>query len=80
MPPLLLGLDQGTSGTKAYLMDLDGQRVGLGYAALPRLHPRPDWTEQDPMMVADGAARAIELALADAHAQPSDILAAGIAS
>ena len=80
MPSLLLGLDQGTSGTKAYLMDLDGQRVGLGYAALPRLHPRPDWTEQDPMMVADGAARAIELALADAHAQPSDILAAGIAS
>lgn len=77
---LLLGLDQGTSGAKAYLMDLEGRRAGLGYAALPRLHPQPDWTEQDPLTMAAGAARAIELALDDAGAQPSDILAAGIAS
>ncbi|MEZ4767962.1 MAG: FGGY-family carbohydrate kinase [Caldilineales bacterium] len=77
---LLLGLDQGTSGTKAYLMDLDGQRAGLGYVPLARLHPRPDWTEQDPNTVADGAARAIDLALADAGAQPGDIIAVGIAS
>ncbi len=80
MPSLLLGLDQGTSGTKAYLMDLDGKRVGLGYTPLPRLHPRPDWTEQDPSLVAAGAAQAIELALEEADAQADDILAIGIAS
>jgi glycerol kinase len=76
----LLGIDLGTSGAKAYLMDGDGRRVGLGYTPLRRLHPAPDWTEQDPWDVTRGAAQAIELALADAGATPADILAIGIAS
>lgn len=77
---LLLGLDQGTSGTKAYLMDAQGRRAGLGYSPLPRLHPLPDWTEQDPAAVTAGAARAIELALDEAGAEARDIIAVGIAS
>lgn len=77
---LLLGLDQGTSGTKAYLMDEEGRRLGLGYAPLARQHPRPDWTEQDPRAVADGATQAIALALRQAEASAGDILAIGIAS
>jgi glycerol kinase len=77
---LLLGIDLGTSGAKAYLIDRDGQRVGLGYTPLRRLHPAPDWTEQDPWDVTRGAAQAIDLALAEASASPADILAIGIAS
>lgn len=77
---LLLGIDLGTSGAKAYLMDRDGRRVGLGYTALRRLHPQPDWTEQDPWDVTRGAAQAIDLALSQAGATPADILAIGIAS
>lgn len=77
---LLLGLDQGTSGTKAYVMDEEGRRVGLGYTPLPRLHPRPDWTEQDPLVVAESARRAMAQALAQARAYPRDIVAIGIAS
>lgn len=77
---LLLGLDQGTSGTKAYLLSADGRRVGLGYVALPRHHPRPDWTEQDPQEVAAGARDAIDRALHNAGARASDLLAVGIAS
>jgi glycerol kinase len=77
---LLLGIDLGTSGAKAYLMDQDGRRAGLGYTPLRRLHPQPDWTEQDPWDVTRGAAQAIDLALADAGATPADILAIGIAS
>ncbi len=77
---LLLGIDLGTSGAKAYLMDQDGRRAGLGYTPLRRLHPQPDWTEQDPWDVTRGASQAIDLALADAGATPADILAIGIAS
>lgn len=77
---LLLGLDQGTSGTKAYVMDEEGRRLGLGYTPLPRLHPRPDWTEQDPLVVAASARQAIAQALAQAQAHPRDIVAIGIAS
>ena len=77
---LLLGIDLGTSGAKAYLMDQDGRRAGLGYTPLRRLHPQPDWTEQDPWDVTHGAAQAIDQALAEADASPADILAIGIAS
>ncbi|CAG0931032.1 glycerol kinase [Thermoflexales bacterium] len=76
----LLGLDQGTSGTKAYLMDFAGNRAGLGYVPTELLRLRPDWIEQDPRAVAAGAAQAIELALRAAHGTPSDIAAVGIAS
>lgn len=76
----LLGLDQGTSGTKAYLMDFDGRRVGLGYVPTELIRLRPDWIEQDPRAVAAGAAKAIEYALHAAQAAPSDIAAVGIAS
>ncbi len=76
----LLGLDQGTSGTKAYLMDFDGNRVGLGYVPTELIRLRPDWIEQDPRAVAAGAAKAIELALQAAQCAPSDIAAIGIAS
>ncbi len=77
---LLLGLDQGTSGTKAYLLDEEGRRIGLGYMPLPPLHPFPDWTEQDPLVVADSARQAIAQALVHARAHPRDIIAIGIAS
>ncbi len=77
---LLLGIDLGTSGAKAYLMDQDGRRAGLGYTPLRRLHPQPDWTEQDPWDVTRGAAQAIDQALAEAGASAKDILAIGIAS
>ena len=76
----LLGLDQGTSGTKAYLIDFDGRRVGLGYVPTELIRLRPDWIEQDPRAVAAGAAKAIEYALHAAQAAPSDIAAVGIAS
>lgn len=76
----LLGLDQGTSGTKAYLMDFDGHRAGLGYVPTELIRVQPDWIEQDPAAVAAGAAQAIGLALRAAQCAPSDIAAIGIAS
>ncbi len=76
----LLGLDQGTSGTKAYIMNTTGQRLGLGYMPTELISPQPGWIEQDPCAVAAGAAQAIELALQAAQCEPSDIAAIGIAS
>ncbi len=76
----LLGLDQGTSGTKAYLMDFAGNRVGLGYVPTELIRLRPDWIEQEPRAVAAGAAQAIEQTLHAARCAPSDVAAIGIAS
>ncbi|RAZ76359.1 xylulokinase [Mesorhizobium atlanticum] len=45
---MYLGLDLGTSGVKALLID-DGQKViGAGHGSLDVLRPYPGWSEQDP--------------------------------
>lgn len=61
-------------------MDMDGQRLGLGYMPTELISPQPGWIEQDPCAVAAGAAQAIEQALQAAQCEPSDIAAIGIAS
>ncbi|MBE0554647.1 MAG: xylulokinase, partial [Rhodobacteraceae bacterium] len=43
-----LGIDIGTSGVKALLMDNDARVVGSHDAALTTSRPRPGWSEQDP--------------------------------
>lgn len=77
---LLLGIDQGSSGSKAMLLDESGVVRGTGYRPVRRLHPEPAWTEQDPDELARTVADAITEALDRAGARATDIAAAGIAS
>ncbi len=78
-PSLLLGIDQGSSGSRAAIMDIEGAVLGYGYQPLPRLHPRTGWVEQDPYALSGGVAAAITEALANANCRPTDILACGMA-
>ena len=45
--PLLLALDQGTSGTTALLLRPGGQVVARAYKEVSISHPKPGWVEQD---------------------------------
>ncbi|MGE7204146.1 xylulokinase [Sphingomonas sp. NPDC019816] len=45
---MFLGIDIGTSGVKAVVLDEHGVVVGQGTAALSVQRPRPLWSEQDP--------------------------------
>ncbi|TYB52365.1 glycerol kinase [Nonomuraea sp. PA05] len=45
--PLVLGVDQGTSATKAILVDTAGEVVSRASAPLSRRHPGPGLVEQD---------------------------------
>ena len=78
--PFLLGIDQGTSGSRALVIDRDGRVCGYAYQALARLYPRPDRVEQDPDALAQGVAEVIAAALEDAGCAPDEIGAVGIAS
>lgn len=80
MPNYLLGIDQGTSGSRALILDREGNVRGYGYCPLPRLYPRPDWAEQDPDTVAGGVREAIAEALQQANLAARDVAACGIAS
>jgi xylulokinase len=46
--PLLLGIDVGTSATKALLIDTSGRVVAEGSADHEVSQPHPGWSEQDP--------------------------------
>lgn len=45
---MFLGLDIGTSGVKALLIDERGDAVGQAHAELSVSRPHPGWSEQDP--------------------------------
>ncbi|RBO52752.1 xylulokinase [Rhodovulum sp. BSW8] len=66
-----LGLDLGTSGLRALLIDAAGQPVGASERACGVAHPHPGWSEQDP---ADWIA-ALEAAIADLAARFPEAMA-----
>ena len=74
----LLGIDQGSSGSRALILDEAGTVLGYAYRPLGRLHPRPDWVEQDPAEVAAGVAAVITEAIGEAKIHPNQIAACGI--
>ena len=78
--PYLIGIDQGTSGSRALVIDREGGVRGYAYRPLARLYPSPDRVEQDPLAVAEGVAAVVAEALADAGARPDEVAACGIAS
>lgn len=45
---MFLGLDLGTSGVRALLMDAAGSVVGSSESVYPVARPNPGWSEQDP--------------------------------
>jgi xylulokinase len=44
----LIGIDFGTGGAKACLIDDGGRLLGYAYREYPISHPRPGWSEHDP--------------------------------
>ena len=47
--PFLIGVDLGTTGTKAAIFDSGGQLVASAYEESILHYPRPGWVEQDRM-------------------------------
>ena len=47
--PLVLAIDQGTTGTTCLLATCAGEIRARAHREVPVRHPRPGWVEQDPM-------------------------------
>ena len=75
-PPLLLGLDVGTSGVKAILMAEGGAIAASATIPLSLSTPQPGWAEQDPAAWWDAAVAAIHVVRATCPTAP--IAAIGI--
>src|SRR4029078_2752974 len=69
---MYLGLDLGTSGVKALLIDAGQTVIGSGHASLDVSRPHPGWSEQNPAHLV----RARETAIAALKASHPKELAA----
>jgi len=64
---MYLGLDLGTSGLRAILVDADGKVLAASDQAYPVSHPHSGWSEQDPADWVAATERALD-ALKQSHA------------
>ena len=62
--PLILAVDQGTTNTKAILVDGAGQVVARASAALSIAYPQPSWVEQDAAALWQSVQQCIDAVLA----------------
>ncbi len=74
----LLGVDVGTSGTKALLMDEAGAIVARATEEYPLYSPRPLWSEQEPDDWWHATCAAIRKVLANSGVQASDVAGVGL--
>jgi xylulokinase len=75
---LFLGIDIGTSGTRALLMDETGAVRGSASAPHTCQSPKPMWSEQDPAEWWEAVKQAVPAALQKAGARPEGIKGIGL--
>jgi len=75
---LLLGIDVGTTGCKAVLIDDAGQAVADATHEYPLSTPRPGWSEQNPDDWWKAALESIRAVLAQKGARGADVRAVGL--
>jgi glycerol kinase len=49
--PVVIAVDAGTTGVRAFAVDPDGRPAGWSYRELAQHYPRPGWVEHDPVEI-----------------------------
>jgi xylulokinase len=73
----LIGVDLGTMGTKAGIVDTEGNLVAEAYEESKLYYPKPGWVEQDMDEIYGSAVRTIRSCMEKSGVAPSEV--AGIA-
>jgi xylulokinase len=71
----VVGVDLGTTGTKAAVFDEDGRLVAEAYRESKLAYPRPGWVEQDPDDIYGSAVQTIRQCLTESRVDPGSIAA-----
>lgn len=74
----LLAIDQGTTGSTAIVVTLEGVTLGKKNVEFPQHFPQPAWVEHDAEEIWRSVAEAVSGALAAAKVDGADIAAIGI--
>ena len=73
-----LALDQGTSSSRAVVVDSDCTIIAVAQRELPQIYPQPGWVEQDPEAIWSSQLAAIRAVLDQTQLMASNIAAVGI--
>jgi xylulokinase len=76
--PHLLGIDIGTTGAKAVLIDATGNVAATATSQYPVSTPKPLWSEQDPEHWWKGAVKSIRAVLEQSGVAPMDVAGIGL--
>ena len=74
----ILALDQGTTSSRAMVIDEQGSVRGVAQRAFGQIYPRPGWVEHDPVEIWSTQIGAAAEALASAGVTDAEIAAIGI--
>jgi glycerol kinase len=74
----VLALDQGTTSSRAIVVDRDGRIVATAQRELRQIFPRPGWVEHDPREIWETQAGTAAEALERAGLRAGDVAAVGI--
>jgi len=74
----ILALDQGTSSSKAFLIDRQGRVVSRAARAFRQIYPQPGWVEHDPKEIWSSQIRTAREAVKRAGVPAEQIAALGI--
>jgi xylulokinase len=73
MADYLLGIDYGTGGAKACLIDTQGEVLGFAFEEYPLIHEHAGWSEHDAGLYWEIACRLIRAVIAEAGADAGEI-------
>src|SRR3989338_8771587 len=74
----ILAIDQGTTGSRAYLFDRRGSIVSSAYKEFRQIYPKAGWVEHDPEEIWRSVEAVTKKALSQERIRPRDIAAIGI--
>ena len=74
----VLAIDQGTTGSRAFIFDGRGQVVGKAYKEFKQYYPKPGWVEHDPLEIWKSVELVIKHAVKTSKINAEDISAIGI--
>jgi xylulokinase len=80
MADYLLGLDYGTGGAKACIINPQGEVLGFAFEEYPFIHEKPGWSEHDPAGYWRAACNLIKACLVQARINPADIRGMAVSS
>lgn len=76
--PVILAIDQGTTGTKVLALDQSAKVVGQGFREHTQYYPQSGWVEHDAVEIWETVKEAAADALKTAGADPSDVAGVGL--